>query len=190
MRKPPKIIFWDWHGVLGIHGFWHKSEKVNGEVAKLTSYVFSDKQLVNDWMRGAVSIEQLIEASGATVSKDQLAEFLELDWAVSAAINTQLVSTVKAIYPDSRNVIVTDNMDVFADYYKQNTYIAQHFERVFNSSEYKVLKDDKPGLFERVLSELELQNFEGCLLLDDSASNCERFRSLGGETILIEGGYR
>ena len=190
MLNPPNIIFWDWHGVLGVHGFWHKSAKVNDEVAKLTSYVFSDKQLVNDWMRGTTSIEQLIDEAHANVSKSQLAELLDLDWAASAAINTQLVSAIKAVYPDSRHVIVTDNMDVFTDYYKQNTYIAQHFERVFNSTEYKVLKDDKPGLFERVLGELELESFEGCLLLDDSESNCERFRSLGGDAILIEGGYR
>jgi FMN phosphatase YigB (HAD superfamily) len=190
MDNTPKIVVWDWHGVLGVHGFWHKAAKENKEVARLAGYIFSDKERVYGWMRGEVSIQNLLTKTSAELSKEELAEHLLSDWGVSDAINTQLVSAVKSIYPNARHVIVTDNMDVFSDYAKKNTYIAQNFERIFNSYEYGVLKDDQNGLFESAMSELGLSSFEDCLLLDDSPTNCQRFESLGGKAILIDGGYR
>lgn len=190
MIKPPRIVVWDWHGVLGLHGFWHKAANNDREVAALADYIFSSKATVSSWMRGEITIANLIDESGLKLTQQVLASHLLKDWGETDSINTQLVSAIKGIYPEARHIVVTDNMDVFSEYVKSNKYITKNFERIFNSSDYGLLKDDSPGLFEHVMTELSLKSLEGCLLLDDSTTNVQRFRELGGEAVLIDGGYR
>lgn len=179
-------VFWDWHGVLGRKGFWHQSSKTDKELQKLVAYIFSDKARINDWMRGSLTIEDLIKSTNSSLTKEKLAEYLLKDWEETRAINIQLFSAVHGLYENAEHMIVTDNMDVFGDYAETNPFLKKNFSRIFNSSDHKILKDDTPGLFEFVKSELNLSSFDGCLLLDDSETNCQRFESLGGTAILVK----
>lgn len=184
--KQPVYIFWDWHGVLGARGFWYKSEKHNSQLRLLISYIFKDKQRIDSWMRGLLSIEELIDLSGAQISRDELAGYFNQDWGNTDVMNVALFSAVKGLYPRAKHVIVTDNMDVFDEYAVQNQYLSENFEHVYSSSVHGVLKGDMPGLFEFVKDNLGLSTFEECLLFDDNLMNCERFRSLGGSAVLVE----
>lgn len=182
-------IVWDWHGVLGTKGFWYKASKSNPSVKQLASYIFSDKTRVNSWMRGERSVGELIIESGVNISEARLAKYLLEDWGETDAINTQLFDAIKGLFNNARHIIITDNMDVFDTYYQTNSFLLSNFEHVFNSSTYGTLKDDMPGLFELAQSKLKLDSFDGCLLLDDSKTNCNRFEQLGGRTVLIGSKY-
>lgn len=186
MARDPKYIFWDWHGVLGMHGFWYKSVQSNDQLRLLATYAFSDKRRIDAWMRGDISIEKIISLSGARIKHDDLAGYFTRDWGSTGVINVALFSAIKGLYPDARHVIVTDNMDVFDEYAAKNSYLSKNFDGIYSSSVYGVLKGDEQGLFELVKSKLHLDSFEECFLFDDSVINCDRFRSLGGLSFLVE----
>ena len=168
MKTTYSHIFWDWHGVLGLSGFWSKSSKIVDEVAKFTSYVFSEEHLIKSWMLGDKSISELVEESEISLSSEYLTDLLISDWKDSGAVNIALFSSIKALYPQASHSIITDNMDVFTYYVATDSFLKENFVSIFNSCQYKKLKQNKPGLFESAMKELGFQSFAGCLMLDDN----------------------
>jgi|GEM_PF-5219620 len=183
-----KYIFWDWHGVLGLRGFWHIASETDPDLKDFVESVFSSQATVDSWMRGETSLAQLIHKYELNKSEHDMLMVLRHDWQEMGAINQRLFSTISSLYPGTNHIITTDNMDIFSDYAQADQFIRDNFTKIYNSYEIKALKGDAPGLFEYAMADLGLVSFKDCLLLDDSPQNCERFTSLGGESILITKG--
>jgi FMN phosphatase YigB (HAD superfamily) len=182
-------IFWDWHGVLGMKGFWYLSSKSNPEIKKFTDYAFATQERIESWMRNKLTFEAMRRASGTSLSSAELIAALINDWAdTSAVINKPLFYRTRRLYPKARHSIITDNMDVFDQLMTNNAFVRNNFVRVFNSSTIGKIKKDSPGLFEEVLRLLGLPSYRSTLLIDDSQTNCARFVSLEGQAILMPGG--
>ncbi len=182
--KSPDRIFWDWDGVLGLRRFWYKTGLDDEKLLSFKDFLFADKERTQEWMRGKTSIGQLAREHGADFTRVELGRLLVRDWSQDA-VNESLFEKVSARHPAAKHYIVTDNMDVFNDFVQSSTFVQYNFERVFNSADYGLLKDDEPGLYETVLGKLGMQSFGGCLVLDDSETNCRRFEQLGGRAILV-----
>ena len=182
---PIERIFWDWDGVLGTQRFWQKSMLKDEKLLAFTNFLFSEKERTREWMRGARDVAGLAEEYGTAFTRMELGSLLAHDWAYQA-INETIFNDMQAANPVAKHYIVTDNMDVFNDFAQSNAFVRNNFVRVFNSSDYGVLKDDDPSLYEIVLCELGLSSFAGCLVVDDSATNCKRFQELGGRSIFVE----
>lgn len=185
MLASPDYIFWDWHGVLGYRGFWHKSSKTNPEIANFTNYAFATHERVESWMRGTTTFKFLLAASGAEMSLEELLHTFLQDIMDADAVNITLLNTVQQLYPLAKHYLVTDNMDIFNDYLARCQGMSDRFSAIFNSTDYGVLKSDVPGLFHIVQQKLGLSTYESCLLIDDSPINCQRFESLGGSSINV-----
>lgn len=183
--KSPERIFWDWDGVLGLRRFWYKTGLDDAKLLSLKNFLFVDKERTREWMRGKKSAEQLAQECSTDFTRAELGRLLVQDWKEDA-INEVFFKQVSNRYPAAKHYIVTDNMDVFNDFAQSNVFVRNNFLRVFNSSDYGVMKDDEPSLYEAVLRELSMQSFAGCLALDDSATNCQRFEELGGNAILVQ----
>ena len=179
-------IFWDWHGVLGLNGFWHISSKKDLEIKKFVDYVFTKPAVVDNWMRSECTIKDLLELSNSRVSYDNLLASFCTDINL-AKCNHSLLSAIKALYPKARHSIITDNMDIFEIHYlNKSKFVGDNFSSVFCSSSAGLLKKDEPGLYEYTLNRLQLSSFKNTILLDNSQKNCDRFKALGGLSILIE----
>ena len=185
MNATRQAIFWDWDGVLGTRKFWHKSVQHDAVLADFAATLFADKELVRRWMRGE-SLEELLREDDMPYPSSRLREMVRADWQGTEVINVSLFSAIAGLYPGAKQYIVTDNMDIATDFFKTNEFVKDNFAKVFNSSDYSVLKEDSPSLYEKVLAELDMASFAGCLCFDDSEINCHAFRRLGGEAVLVQ----
>lgn len=178
-------VLWDWHGVLGLKGFWYTASKTDPEAAKLTSYIFDNEDNIKRWMRGDVTFEELVQESGSKVAASKLRKILEYELEQPGAINISLFSAVRGLYPRATHSLITDNADLFSDFAPSNYFLKDSFANIFNSADHGKLKEMSPGLFEHAQESLGLTSFDSCLLLDDNADNCNHFEQLGGKAILI-----
>lgn len=185
MHATHQAIFWDWDGVLGTKKFWHKSVQRDAVLADFAATLFADKELVRRWMRGE-SLEVLLHEDDMPYATKQLREMVKNDWQGTEAINVSLFSAIAGLYPGAKQYIVTDNMDIATDFFNTNEFVKDNFAKVFSSSDYGVLKNDSPSLYEKVLAELDMASFADCLCFDDSETNCRAFRRLGGEAVLVQ----
>lgn len=178
-------IFWDWDRTLGTKPFWHKLTDEDSDFAvRLTDLFASDD--VRPWMRGAIRFEDIHSKFLKGYDLVYLRERLAKDWQVADVFNDKLWSYYVELYPDAKHYVVTDNMDVFNDFVAANPAFFERFEKVYNSSDYGVLKSDHESLFGLIRKDLGDISFVGDLLLDDSAENCETFKSLGGNAIVVD----
>lgn len=179
-------IFWDWDGVLGMQRFWHVRMEADDDLRDFADRLFADKDLVNAWMRGRVSLAEICERTKSNYSAPDLESILQNDWSRSDAVNKALFSQITQQYPDAEHYISTDNMDIFHAFADTDQFITGSFVKVYNSADIGMLKGDTPGMYEHILDDLSLDDFSDCLVLDDNTAPCERFRSLGGRAILVK----
>lgn len=180
-----EAVFWDWDGTLCSQKyFWNKSAPHDPELQKLQA-IWQRPQGAADWMRGQETLEELRQQVDCKHTYDQLSELMQSDWKDTSAINTAFFSGVKSLIPGAAHYIATDNMDIFTDYVNNNLWFSENITAVFNSFDFKCLKDDEPSLFDKILAVLGRQSFQNALLFDNDATNCEKFEALGGRSILI-----
>ncbi len=188
MEKYPSVsrIFWDWDGVLGKQRFWHIAMESDNALRSFADRLFADKFTVETWMRGDISLADLCTTMGDKYSANELGRILQQDWSQEGAVNTLLFSQIAQQYPTAQHYISTDNMDVFHSFADVDQFITDNFVKVYNSADARALKGDTPGLYEHILDDLSLSDFNDCLVLDDNIAPCERFRSLGGRALLVK----
>lgn len=180
-----EYVFWDWDGTLCLQQyFWPESRLKNKEIVKLAK-VWEQPDTHEDWMRGKISLDDLVERFGCKLSAEELTQLLAVEWHDRTTINKPLFSAIKRLFPNAKHVLVTVNMDVFNEYTKTSEFLKNNMSAVFNSADYGVTKTDSPSLFEIVRQELGLVDFSSTLLIDDSKPVCQVFRKLGGNTINV-----
>lgn len=200
-----RIIFLDWHGVLSQDPFWtsivnNNKHQLHGRMEINLKLVFSDKNVVNNWMRGDLSTNDIIR--GMDIKRDGrfnenfLTKRLHDDCA-QMRINVQLLHALRKFRPGVMVVLATDNMDCFAETFNRlrggrnlryvRKDILQHWahfcDDIICSSEEKALKSEDPcGFFGPRLKEYGLA-FSDAFLIDDRADNCNSFRAQGGNAV-------
>lgn len=157
----------------------------DSDFAKCLDDVFASA-MIGDWMRGRVNFDDIHDVFLKEYDKDYLRRRLVEDWQIDDVFNEDLWDYYKNFYPNATHYIVTDNMDVFGDFVNANQSFFARFEKVYNSSEYGVLKSDHEGLLYMAMQEIGIASFDGDLLLDDSPENCETFKSFGGSAIVVD----
>ena len=176
MNKPAiTTIFWDWHGTLS-----------KAEFSFDMTDIFARPEYFDLWMRGQVTADEVMKEFAPDYSRQQMAEDLGKEWRGTETLNHSLMQEVRERYPHAVWYIVTDNTDVFTDYFNQNDSLKELFRGVFNSADYGVLKTDNPSLYQKAIEELGNMDPANILAVDDSPEKLAMFSSLGGHAWLVE----
>lgn len=213
----PKLPFWktvifvDWNGVLSRDPFWvsilaKKHHPARATLLKEASRLFRDGKLVDRWMRGEISSREIVDGMelrshrfGRQFIGRRLFEDCEL-----MEVNQGLVALLAGIAGRAFIVIATDNMDCFYEQllllrskrpnarddgeFSNLAQVARHFDDVLCSSALGVLKSERPDEFFGRWLDLHKLTFARSLLLDDNATNCAAFRTMGGVALRVTDG--
>lgn len=186
MNDEFEVIFIDWHGVLGLRGFWCNEVKHNKELSRWIKRVFEDKALVEDWMRGEKGLTDLPLLSGYTKNNSEkyLRDSFEKD-AHLYGTAWPLLNLIKSRWPNSKKVLLSDNMDIFRDnFLGKNDALRSYFDNIILSCDFGCLKIDQgKNLFDCAQNIYNISDFKNCLLIDDDERNINLFNKSNGRTI-------
>jgi hypothetical protein len=208
MRQVPlwgRVIFTDWHGVLSRDPFWASirgtaTHPLHAQLEAGMAGVFaSERGLVNEWMTGLLSSDQIIAGMGIRLDRrfrdDFLARRLDLDCA-RMRVNAELFEVLCVSRAKAMVVIATDNMDCFTRAFhhargrRRRTHPWETLadwavicDDIICSSDVAALKADDPqAFFGPWLGRHDLR-FPDAVLIDDRADNCAAFSACGGTAI-------
>lgn len=181
-----KVIFVDWFGVLSEKVFWSKhlnntGHKMHGKISTLKHKVFENNDLLNEWMRGTQSYENILEnyCNELTLKDRKIIKNSLLSYCVDISLNNILFETLKDISDKSFIVLATDNMDCFVESLSKLPQLGI-FDSVLSSNFLGVLKGENPDAFFGNWLKNHGLTFQDALLIDDSLSNCLEFKKNGG----------
>ncbi|MBW8333169.1 MAG: hypothetical protein K0M40_14180 [Prolixibacteraceae bacterium] len=183
-RNKIDIVFVDWFGVLSTNFYWCVQSQKDKLLKEWCNCVFEDADILNEWMRGKLSLEYLSEFR-VKVSPDYIiTKFLE-DLRFYKP-DSKILNTIDIMFPNAKKYLVTDNMPLFKYILNEYNYLNSYFDKMYLSHDISLLKNDKPiSLFDHIQNDLGLNNFQNCLLIDDNKDNCQNFSDKGGRYILI-----
>ena len=184
-----RVVFVDWHGVLSNDNFWSSiletrrhpyRKRLEAESQKL----FLDRSdLIRAWMRGELQSLDIINALDVRLKRgtrsDYLLRRLYSDCR-KMRVNQELLTELQKVRTTSFVVIATDNMDCFFSGIDSIPEIRSTVDGILCSSNIGVLKRENVRRFFGPWLQHHRLSFAQALLLDDSAANCEAFRSAGG----------
>ncbi len=181
-RNQIELVVIDWFGVLSSNFYWCRQSKESKALKIWCDMVFDNPELLNDLMRGRYSITELSQR-GEPIEESFIVEMFMKDIDCYRP-DFELLASIQAIFPNAKKVLASDNFSLF-DYIVKEYQLESHFDRLFLSHKLGALKNDTESLFENILHEYSLDNFENCILIDDSEANCAKFRSKLGRSILV-----
>ena len=178
--KIKPILFIDFDGTLCHDRFWRSIDADSFE--KIQNLLFGeDKSMVNEWMRGVYSSENINEL----ISKELNIPF-EKVWNTFVAdcenmnVSTDVLNRIKNLKKDFHIVLITDNMDCFTRFTAPALKLDLLFDSIINSSDNKKFKSDNGGeIFLQTVNKLD-SKIENSILMDNSKSACGTFSKLGG----------
>lgn len=193
-----KIIFIDWNRTLSYSLFWeHLNDTAhpnNKHLEAIVQWLFvNNKEMIDLWMRGTITVEEVIECMSKETLIDPTLIQSELELSCK---NMSLCSTdLEGLIQDLRSkgsivAIATDNMDTFRKYTVPSLKLNELFDDILISSELGILKDDKDPansikFFDDYLSQKGL-GYADAVLLDDSPDSSGKYARLGFERVLID----
>jgi 2-hydroxy-3-keto-5-methylthiopentenyl-1-phosphate phosphatase len=143
--------------------------------------IFSDANIVDEWMSGKISIRHIAELLRNEINLDvsEIVEFMEMG-CENLEFNMAVLDFAISIRNKGvKTAIVTGNMDVFTNVVVPSHQLDEKFDVILNSFDYQEL--DKavlwPIAFNLLGSEIEYSN---SLLIEDGSQNVEKFRNYGG----------
>lgn len=186
----PPPLFVDWHGVLCSDGFWfsvtdNPRHPYYWELKGLRSSLFSQVELVENWMRGEVSTRKLLARMDVQIKLDARAnpDFLLRRFERDCRrfrLNGELVNALHCLRSSSSIVIATDNMDLSTDVISSRADVWEFADDILSSSDIGVLKYESPKDFFGPWLESNGFSFSQAVLIDDNSENCIAFESAGG----------
>lgn len=181
----PHALLIDFGGTLCHDFFWRSLPQ--DQFLRMESYLFGvDRTLVNDWMRGKYTSEQVSQrlAQHLGVDEQWLWEQFVRD-CQTMRVNEVVRQRLEELKKRFALALVTDNMDSFTRFTVPALKFEYLFSLVVSSYEHRMLKNDAHGaIFERTAKALE-QEISSMVLLDDSPSTCALFQELGGHAMLV-----
>ncbi|MEM7544182.1 MAG: hypothetical protein AAF367_01495 [Pseudomonadota bacterium] len=170
-------LFVDFHGTICHDRFWRSLG--SDSFGRVQRALFeADPSLVNDWMRGKYSSEEINElvAEITGLPFDRLWQTFMRD-CKSMRISSDLLAEITVLRKVCRVVLITDNMDCFDRFTLPALCLDTVFDGIANSSSEGCLKTDGDGeTFIRYLT----GDITDAVLVDDSRTSCEVFEKLGG----------
>lgn len=201
-----RVVFFDWHGVLSKAPFWtsireNATHPLHAQLEAGMADIFANQSAVaNEWMKGLLSSEQVIDAMGIRLDRrfreDFLGRRLDVDCA-RMPVNVELFEVLRKIKAQACVVLATDNMDCFQRTFDQARSRSRRWkptsetladwavicDDIICSSEVGALKAENPvGFFGGWLDEHGLR-FKDAALVDDRADNCGAFADQGGTPV-------
>ncbi len=168
-----KVIFIDWYKTLSSSVFWQHLEDIKPNIYKkvVSAYLETHGSLINPWMRGEFTAEQICKKIADSAQEDyelvldslkQSAQDMKFD---DPSI-LKLISQVR--HTGIKIVIATDNMDTFNRWTVPSLQLNKHFDGILNSWKLKTLKGDSCSrFFGQYISNNHLSPDE-CVIIDDS----------------------
>jgi HAD superfamily hydrolase (TIGR01509 family) len=188
-------VFVDWHGVLSEEVFWksiltNETHELNRSLERAVRDLFgANEGLVENWMRGSVSMEQVVARLDVSLNRRYRADFLVRRLMADCRQmqpRSELLEPLRQRDANDRvlRTLATDNMDCF---FSGAERLWKSPDRVFDgalcSSELGVLKAEDPQrFFGQWLEDHGLEPADA-LLVDDSAENCRAFERWGGTAV-------
>src|SRR6185369_8607197 len=186
--KLPKVILVDWHQTLSFSQFWgHIKQKDKELFVRIETCLFNqNKNLINPWMRGQITSEQICK----TVSSDLNLPF---DY-----IYKEFIKSCKKMNLSGKNVvrvitnirnkgvkfyIFTDNMDSFNRWTVPHMKLDTVFDGIVNSNTIGFLKNDidnkgKNLFLSKILKQEEVKTSD-IMLIDDNPNTINNFSKYG-----------
>lgn len=180
-----RAILFDFDGVLCRDRFYEKALLPNHAVVYdwLQTHIFSNKELVRQWMRGEVTSDTI----NKLIAKNIGIDFINLVALYNQSIKMMRLDeevmnlAAKLKLAGKKIAIVTDNMDVFSQITVSNHKLNALFDVVINSADHGLLKkDDSGALFDIALAALG-EKIEKSLMIDDSDTTIDLYRQKGGQ---------
>ena len=174
---PVKTLFVDFHGTICHDPFWRSLDRDG--FGRVQQAVFeADPFLVNDWMRGKYSSEEInkLVAERTGLPFDRLWQTFVRD-CKSMRIASDLLTLITALRKAYSVILITDNMDCFDRFTVPALRLDTVFSGIVNSASEGHLKTDGGGAnFMRNLT----GDISDAVLIDNSNSTCRAFEKLGG----------
>lgn len=169
-------LFVDFHGTICHDNFWRSMAKE--DVRRLQEALFeSDASLVNKWMRGEYTSEEInkLAAERTGLDFDHLWQTFVRD-CKTMRISKELLNLIVSLRDTYWIVLITDNMDCFDRFTVPELGLDTIFDDIANSYQHGRLKTELDGAtFTQYLS----GPIEHAVLLDDSKISCQFFEMLG-----------
>ncbi len=180
-------IFIDFDGTICFDRFWRLLPLETR--SKIGKFLFQDNlQLFKEWMRGKRSSEEI---------HHMISEECGLDYNMmwehfvrgcqTVSVSEDILKALADCKKNNTLILITDNLDCFNRFVKEELKLSTYFHYIFNSYDYGVLKEDpaQEGLFKKII-DLNKFDLHNSVLLDNDAQNCELFNQLGGTSFLIK----
>lgn len=147
----------------------------------IQQHIFANDALVNDWMRGDVTLTDVARRLAPIVCMEvpRILDFLELG-CQSLDFNEAVWNfALEQRQQGRKTAIVTGNMDVFTKVVVPYHDLAAQFDVIINSFDYREI--DKSVLWVRAFELLGGGiGYSQSLLIEDGQGNVEKFRAHGG----------
>lgn len=182
-RKP--IIFIDFDGTICWDRYWRSLPAEKMEV--IQGFLFGeDKTLLNDWMRGEYSAEEInhMVAEKLEMPYEELWQLFVKD-CETMCVPEEILSRINSLREKYIVILTTGNMDSFSRFTVPALQLDKYFDHINNSFFAGKLKDDNKGeLFQEYAKAFGV-NLNDCFLIDNSPKACTTFEAMGGKALLI-----
>lgn len=177
-----KTLLIDFDGTICFDRFWRSAD---GNIqSQIKSYLFdTDDKLVNDWLRGYYTSEQVNKRIADTFDYryEDLWDIFVKD-CQTMFIRPKTLELIQRARSKYKIILLTDNMDCFDRFTIPSLQLDKCFDQIINSYNYGVTKADiNGGLF----ACLNMKTLEGGVFIDNSDENCQSFKKLGGQSYLV-----
>jgi hypothetical protein len=198
----------DWHGVLSRDPFWlsileRPTHPLRPALSARLNHIFGPDGDHNTWMLGRRSAAEVVSGMNIRLDRrfkaDYLVRRLELDCG-RMRVNVELVELLQWARACAFVVIATDNVDSFVRAFDtarghrrrplapdetNDTFdrAARAWDDLICSSDVGTLKSHNPAGFFGSWLHAHRLSFDGAMLIDDRADNCEAFTAQGGTAV-------
>lgn len=188
MNNKP-LIFIDFDGTICFDKYWRSlpTEKFNS----IQDFLFGeDKTLLNDWMRGVYSAEEInkLVSEKIGIPYNELWDLFVND-CKSMNISKQVLEKINSLRNKYIVILVTGNMDSFTRFTIPALELDKYFDHINNSFFDGKLKTDEKGQVFTEYAKAFGVNLKECLFIDNSPKACALFEELGGKAFLITPEY-
>ncbi|OGZ52835.1 MAG: hypothetical protein A3B25_01125 [Candidatus Ryanbacteria bacterium RIFCSPLOWO2_01_FULL_48_26] len=185
MKKTKPILFCDFDGVL-CHDLYWRSLPLD-EYEKLQELLFrNDTSLVNDWMRGKYSAEEInrIVSEKIGIPYERLWNIFIED-CKTMQVSKEVLEALRGLRERYTVILITGNMDSFSRFTHPALALENYFDHISNSFYEGMHKTDNKGeIFLKYAKKYDVP-IESCIVLDDSKNVHKVFTELGGTAYLV-----
>ena len=181
------ILFIDFDGTLCHDRFWRSLDAEKYEAIQ-THLMGENTQIVNDWMRGKYTSEEIHKILGADLglSEEEIWDAFVND-CKAMDISMPTLEKIHSLRSNYYTVLITSNMDSFDRFTVPSLRLHNYFDKIVNSYTEGMLKTDNGGKQFVEVTESLGSLISDSIVIDNSLEVCSVFRNLGGVAYLVTG---